>query len=73
MSDEAKNVNDRIGAEERDQWISSLSQDDQKELRRQQLLQAAIAKVQPKPQPTDAEIAVMSDAEFRAYCRQFGF
>jgi hypothetical protein len=51
MSDEVKNVNDPISPEERDQWIANLSPDDQKELRRQQLLQAAIAKAQPDPEP----------------------
>jgi truncated hemoglobin YjbI len=73
MTDEVKNVNDPITPEERDAWINNLSDTDKAELRRLQLLEAAKAKAQPKQNPTDAEIAVMTDAELRAYTRQFGF
>ena len=47
MSEEVKNVDSPITAEERDAWIANLSDEHKAELRRLQLLQAAIAKVQP--------------------------
>jgi hypothetical protein len=74
MSDEVKNVNDPVSPQERDQWIANLSNEDKAELRRQQLLQAAITKAQPKVGPTDAEINRMTDQELKAYTmREFGF
>ena len=69
MSDEVKNVNDPISPEERDAWMANLSDTDKAELRRFQLLESAKAKVQPKPQPTDAEIARMTDQELRDFTR----
>jgi hypothetical protein len=71
VTDEVKNVNDPISPEERDQWIANLSQDDQKELRRQQLLQAAIVKAQPTPEP---DWGRLDDAEFlKERMRRYGF
>jgi hypothetical protein len=70
MTEEVKNVNDPITPEERDAWIANLSDTDKAELRRLQLLEAAKAKAQPKPQPTDAEIARMSDQELRDFTRR---
>ena len=60
-----------ITPEERDQWISNLSDTDKAELRRQQLLQAAIAKVQPEPEP---DWGRLNDAEFlRERVKRYGF
>jgi hypothetical protein len=71
MADEVKNVNAPITTEERDQWIANLSETDKAELRRQQLLQAAIAKAQPEPEP---DWARLDNAEFlKERMRRYGF
>ena len=54
-------------------WENALSEADKLQLRRLQLQQAAINRAAPKHNPTDAEIAVMSNEELRRYTRQFGF
>jgi hypothetical protein len=71
MSEEVKNVNEQISPEERDAWIAGLSDEHKAELRRQQLLQAAIAKVQPDPEP---DWKSLSDGEFlKERMRRYGF
>ena len=71
MSDEVKNVNEPVSPEERDQWIANLSDTDKAELRRQQLLQAAITKAQPAAEP---DWKSLSDSEFiKERQRRYGF
>jgi hypothetical protein len=60
-----------ISPEERDAWIENLSKEDKAELRRQQLLQAAIAKDQPKAEP---DWSRLTDDEFvKERMRRYGF
>ena len=71
MSDAVKNVNDPVSPEERDAWINNLSDNDKAELRRQQLLQAAITKAQPTPEP---DWARLTDDEFvKMRVKLYGF
>ena len=71
MSDEVKNVNEPITAEERDAWIANLSDTDKAEWRRLQLLEAAKAKVQPTPEP---DWSRLTDSEFhKERMRRYGF
>jgi hypothetical protein len=71
MSEQVKNVNDEITPEERDQWIANLSDEHKAELRRQQLLQAAITKVQPTAEP---DWSRLTDDEFlKERMRRYGF
>jgi len=71
MTDEVKNVNEPVTPEERDQWIANLSDGDKAELRRQQLLQAAISKAQPNVEP---DWSRLSDSEFhKERMKRYGF
>ena len=71
MSNEQQVKSGPITPEERDEWIANLSDNDKAELRRQQLLQAAIAKVQPTPEP---DWSRLDDGEFlKERMRRYGF
>jgi hypothetical protein len=71
MSNEVKNVNDPISPEERDEWIANLSETDKAELRRQQLLQAAITKAQPTPEPDWGRLT--DDQFLKERMKRYGF
>jgi hypothetical protein len=71
MSVVVKNVNDPISPEERDQWIANLSDTDKAELRRQQLLQAAITKAQPTPEPDWGRLT--DDQFLKERMKRYGF
>jgi hypothetical protein len=65
----ADNINTNpVTPAEVDEWIAGLSEDEQSELRRQRLVNAALARETPKA----PNLGVMTDSEFAAYRRSIG-
>ena len=69
MSENKIDVNTPPTAEEVENYLNNLSDADKEQVRRHQLFNAAVNR-QPDKAPN---FGAMTNEEFRAYCRQFGF